>query len=138
MLYDGAIKFCHQGLQTLDDPQRETSYNALVRAQRIVLELTTSLNHKQAPELCERLSALYTYIYRRLVDANFNRDAAAIQEAIKLLEFERETWVMLMKKLSDEGFVRTAPAAQPAMPPRPAYGQPGAPSAMSSLSVRVG
>ena len=139
MLYEGAIKFCNVALNSLNDASRDVSYNALMRAQRIVLELCTSLNHKQAPELCERLSALYTYIYRRLIDANFNRDAAAIEEAIKLLEFEKQTWLMLMKRLSDEGFVRPAGSTQQTipMPAQTAYTQPQ-PGAMSNLSVRVG
>jgi flagellar biosynthetic protein FliS len=41
-----------------------------MRAQKIVLELSTSLNRDVAPELCEKLGALYTYIYRLMVDAN--------------------------------------------------------------------
>jgi hypothetical protein len=75
-------------------------YDALSRAQRIVLELSNALNHKANPELCERLAALYTYIYRRLVDTNIEREVSAVDEAIKLLDFERETWVMAMKKMA--------------------------------------
>src|SRR5690606_15126816 len=83
MLYDGAIRFCTQGRTALEAKDLETSYTSLMRAQKIVLELSTSLNHKIDAELCERLSALYTYIYRLLVDANMNRQMAPIDEAIK-------------------------------------------------------
>ncbi|MCC7192080.1 MAG: flagellar export chaperone FliS [Phycisphaeraceae bacterium] len=103
MLYEGAIKFSVQSRDALARDDRETSYHSLMRAQKIVLELSTSLNHQVAPELCEKLSALYTYIYRLLVDANLQHKSAPIDEAIQLLEFEKQTWQMLMKKIATEG-----------------------------------
>jgi flagellar protein FliS len=99
MLYDGAIKFGRQGRAALEKKDYEESYNCLMRAQKIVLELSTSLNHDVDPALCEKMSALYTFIYRKLVDANMQRDAAPLDEALKLLAYERETWQMLMQKL---------------------------------------
>lgn len=134
MLYEGAIKFCHQAVTAMQAQDHDAGYNALMRAQRIVLELTTSLNHKQAPELCERLSALYTYIYRRLIDANVKRDAAAVQEAIKLLDFEKQTWQLLMARLAEEGFSRQGTPAGDSV----AVAGGHSPAGMSSLSVRVG
>ena len=98
MLYDGAIKFCNQARVAMQKQDFESSYTNLMRAQKIVLELSTSLDHKADPQLCDRLSALYTYIYRQLVDANVNRDPAYIDEAVKLIGYERETWQMLMQK----------------------------------------
>jgi len=103
MLYDGALKFCRQSKIALEKKNFEDSYNNLMRAQKIVLELSTSLNHDADPQLCQRLSALYTYVYRLLVDANMKRESGIVDEAIKLIEYERETWQMLMKKLASEG-----------------------------------
>jgi flagellar protein FliS len=103
MLYDGALKFCRQAKASLEKKSYEDSYNNLMRAQKIVLELSTSLNHDADPQLCQRLSALYTYVYRLLVDANMKRETAIVDEAIKLIEYEREAWQMLMKKLAGEG-----------------------------------
>lgn len=103
MLYEGAIRFCRQAEQAMAERQIEAAYNALMRAQKIVLELSTSLNHGVAPELCGKLSALYTFIYKRLVDANLHRDREAVLESIRLLEYEKETWQMLMKRLTEEG-----------------------------------
>lgn len=102
MLYDGAIKFCRQAKIALDARNYEESYNCLMRAQKIVLELSTSLKHTVEPDLCGKLSALYTFIYRQLVDANMTRNGATIDEAIKLLDYERETWQMLMVELNKE------------------------------------
>jgi len=89
-------------------------YTALVRAQKIVLELNTSLNHEADEQLCGKLASLYNYVYRRLVDANLERDDSPIHEAIRLIEYERETWVMVMRKLEQEpGGASQEPAPNP-------------------------
>ena len=103
MLYDGALKFCRLAAAAIGERRHEDSYHNLARAQKIVLELSTSLKHSLQPDLCGKLSALYTYVYRKLVDASMNRDAAPLSEAIKLLDFERQTWRMLMDKLAEQG-----------------------------------
>ena len=102
MLYDGALKFCCQARIALDNGKDEECFNGLMRAQKIVLELSTSLNCDVAAELTDKMSSLYNYVYRRLVDANINHDVAGIDEAIDLLQYERETWQLLMKKLAEE------------------------------------
>lgn len=136
MLYEGAVRFARQGKQALEKADHEACYHNFSRAQRIVLELSTSLDHAAMPELCERLSALYTYVYRRIVDANMEHDIAAIDEAIELLEFEAETWRMLMARLEDGD----APA-RPASPSSKAQPKQIHPlnmprSPISSLSIR--
>ena len=129
MLYDGAIKFCHQAIKSLAEQNFEESYNALMRAQKIVLELSTSLKHEAAPQLCEKLGALYTYIYRLLVDANIGRKTKPIDEALELLQYERQTWQMLMEKLAAEG----GPAASSAQAGTDVSGAQQ--TAISSLSI---
>lgn len=125
MLYGGAVKFCRQALGFLDRGDYEGSYNALMRAQKIVLELSTSLNREAAPDLCDKLGALYTYIYRLLIDANMHRAPAPVREAIELLEYEQKTWQMLMQKLADDG---------EAGPPSTAPDKGARQTAISSLS----
>ncbi len=101
LLFDGAIKFANQAKAALAEKQFEDSFNAIVRAQKIVLELSNSLDHKIDPELTEKLSALYTYIYKLLVDANTTREPQPLDEVISLLGYERDTWQMLISKLQD-------------------------------------
>lgn len=98
MLFDGALRHCRAGRDGLVAENYDTSYTHLSKAQKIVLELSNSLKPELAPELCEKLAALYTYTYKLLIDASMQRDTQPLDEAIKLIEFERETWVMLMEK----------------------------------------
>lgn len=100
MLYDGGIKFCRQAVAAIEKSDWEAMYNALIRAQKIVLELQNALKPEYQPDLCDKLNALYTYMYRRLVDGNLERDTTPVNEVINLLSYERESWAMLMKKLA--------------------------------------
>lgn len=111
MLFDGAIKFSRQAIEARKADDREAAYHGLMRAQKIVLELSDSLKHDVDPELTSKMSALYMYIYKLLVDANVNHTSNEIEEAVKLLEYERETWQMLIAQLSENG--DPADASQP-------------------------
>ena len=98
MLFDGAIRFLHTGRKGLQAQDYDVSYTHISKAQKIVLELSNSLNRDVMPEVTEKLSALYTYIYRLLIDASTKRETEPLDEAIKLLQYERETWALLIEK----------------------------------------
>lgn len=102
MLWDGAIRFAEQGKEAILKKDIEGSYKALLRAQKIITELTTSLKRDIDPDLTEKLAALYNFIYRRLVEANISKDEKLVEDAIEIMRHQRETWVMLMDKLSKE------------------------------------
>jgi flagellar secretion chaperone FliS len=102
LLYDGAIRFCEQGRAALVAKNYEQSFHALSRAQKIVLELSGALKHDVAPEMCKNLAALYAFFYRRLVQANSQRKIEPLDEVIKLIRYQRETWLLLMEKLGKE------------------------------------
>ncbi len=102
MLFDGALKFAEQGRQGLARKDYEAAYNGISRCQEILAELMNSLDPKHAPDLCQKLSGLYAFMMTRLMTASTERDPAIVQEVITLLEFERETWTMLLAKLAAE------------------------------------
>ncbi len=103
MLYDGAIRFTKQGIEGIQSQNWEQTFNGLARAQKIILEMSNSLNHDVDPQLCARMAALYNFVYRKLVDASVQRSADLAREALGLIEYQRETWVMLLDKLRQEG-----------------------------------
>jgi flagellar secretion chaperone FliS len=102
MLYDGALAFCQQAKGALTEKNYEQSYSLISRVQKIVVELNCSLKHEVAPELCQRLSALYLYAYKKLVEANIQRTIAALDEAANVLRYQRETWAMLMEQMGKQ------------------------------------
>lgn len=101
MLFDGAIRFLNVGRKGLEAKDYDVSYTNISKAQKIVLELSNSLNRDVMPEVTEKLSALYTFIYRLLIDASTTRTTEPLDEAVKLLKYERETWALLIEKASE-------------------------------------
>ena len=99
MLYDGAIRFSEQAKAALEAGDYEKSYAAISRVQKILTEMSCGLKHDVLPELCDKLAALYSYVYRKLIDANVRRDLAAMEEALGVLRYQRDTWAMLLDQL---------------------------------------
>ena len=100
MLYDGAIRFARQGGDALLAQDYETSYQKLSRAQAIIVEMEAGLRHEVNPELCGRMAAIYGFLYRKLVEASIHKDPAAVDDALKVLDIERETWVLLIERVT--------------------------------------
>lgn len=122
LLFDGALKFAEQGKMGLESADHEAAFEGISRCQEIIIELINSLQPQHAPELCEKLSSLYTFMYTRLVSASTNRDPALVAEVIELLRYERETWSMLLQQLAEEnaaaGSLAAIPSAEPPGPSR--------------------
>ena len=116
LLIEGALRFARTGRDGLANKDFEKVFEGFSQARDIVSELLTGLRPEQAPEVCANLSAIYNYIFRLLVRASLERDLAAADEAIQRLEYERDTWVMVMEKLAQE---RASKAGAPAEAPTP-------------------
>lgn len=102
LLLDGAIKFARQGAEGLSAKNYEQSFTGLSQCRAILVELMTTMKREHDPELCDRLSALYTFMISEMLEASMEKKPERVGNVIKLLEFERETWAMLMGKLATE------------------------------------
>jgi len=100
MLYDGAIRFATQGREAVESKNYEQSFEKLTRAQNIIVEMLNGLNYEVNRDLCERVAAVYNFIYRKLIDGNVQRDVSAIDDALRVLRVERETWQLLVDKVN--------------------------------------
>jgi flagellar protein FliS len=112
MLIEGAIRFSRSGRDALATKDYEGVFENLTKAKEIILELMNALRPEMEPELCGNLERLYNFMYRRLMDANVERDPSIVDEVIDLLEYDRETWVLLMEKVATE---RASGATAPAI-----------------------
>src|SRR4051812_42345849 len=61
MLYDGAIRFAEQAKAALVTEDYEKSYQSIAKVQKILTEMSCGLKPDVLPELCDKLSALYSY-----------------------------------------------------------------------------
>lgn len=99
MLYDGALRFGEQARLALQEKRFEDSYKLISKVQKIIAELSVTLKHDVAPEMCSKLAALYTFVYRKLIEANIEHQLAPMDEALNILRYQRETWAMLLDQL---------------------------------------
>jgi flagellar protein FliS len=99
MLFDGALRFGEQARIALAEKNYEQTYLNISRVQKILAEMMTSLKHNIFPELCDRLSALYAYAYKRLIEASVQHKMESLEEAMNLLKFQRDTWSMLLEQV---------------------------------------
>lgn len=120
MLLDGAVRFCRQGRDGMAQKQWEASYNGFSKCRNILTELMTSMRPEIDPELCARLTSLYTFLYTQIIEASHEKSVEKADKVIELLEYERQTWALLIEKLrEDKGIMdraRATVAAAEAVP----------------------
>ena len=58
----------------------------------VISGLQVSLNHKANKRMSENFDALYTYMMRRLLEANLNDDLGALDEVAGLLREVKDAW----------------------------------------------
>ena len=79
------------------------AYESLNRAEEIVGELLGGLRREAAPELVKRVASVYLFVFRCLLDASHRRDEKKLDDAIRVLEIERETWRQVCRQLGSDG-----------------------------------
>lgn len=113
MLFDGALRFTRAGRAQLasEKPDFEKLFESFTRAKKIVTELSNGLDRNHDPAMCDRMIGVCDFIYRLLIEANLERDAAKADQAIELLSYERETWALAVERASAES-AASGPVAQ--------------------------
>jgi flagellar secretion chaperone FliS len=109
MLLDGAIKFARQGQAGLRARDFEASYEGFSQSRAIVMELIVTIESGPDPILAGRVKSVLSFIYSQMVDASVAKDPDKMEEPIRLLEFERETWAMFIDRLASSN--QTTPDA---------------------------
>lgn len=105
MLYDALVRNLTRAESGLQANDIQSSHQALLRAQDIVLELMSSLDLKapgEAGSIAQQMAPLYEYMYRRLLDASMHKETAPIAEVRRLVEPVREAWRFALEQLAQE------------------------------------
>jgi flagellar secretion chaperone FliS len=98
MLIEGAIRFGRQAAGALDRGDRLAASAPLLRMLDIVGELLAGVRESKT-ELSQKLAEVYLYLFQDVSLAKINNDPAKLSEALKLLDFERETWQLVSDKM---------------------------------------
>lgn len=94
MLYDGAIKFCNIAIVALEKNDIEKTHNNIMKTERIIIEFQASLDHRYP--VAKDFDQVYTYLIKRLRDANIKKDVEILEEVLKHLRTMRDTWKEVM------------------------------------------
>ena len=96
MLYEGAIKFCNIAIMAIEKNDLQKANHNIIKAESIISELRSTLDEDYP--VSKDLDLLYEYIYRRLIEANLDKDKAIIEEVLDFIRELRNTWKEAMKK----------------------------------------
>jgi len=107
MLLEGAIRNGRQAAEALRRGDSQAAAAPLLRVVDIVGELLAGVR-EQRTEVNKNITELYWFLFRRVSEAKIQCDEAILGEALRLLEYERQTWVLVCEKLGAEP---AAPAA---------------------------
>ena len=94
MLYDGAIRYLHQGAAAARDGRRELSRERVRQAQAVIDELNRSLDLRQG-EIALRLRSIYTFCTRHLIESTAGSDPDGFETVANLLSGLRDSWAQI-------------------------------------------
>ena len=100
MLYEGAVQAVQEAVAAHRAGDIIARGNAVTRAVEILGELRFSLRRDVAPQYCDTLSGLYSYLQQRLIQAHAEKSESMLQEVTKLIQTLLEGWIGAMYNLS--------------------------------------
>jgi flagellar protein FliS len=110
MLIEAALRFAAKAKGHWRAGENAAAGEAILRAQEIVSEILSGIRPEADHELATNVSAIYGFVFRSLVAAHIKSDPGKLDEAIKVLEVERETWQKVCGDLADAPPPVTSPA----------------------------
>ncbi|MDR1924084.1 MAG: flagellar export chaperone FliS [Planctomycetaceae bacterium] len=98
LLVEAAIKNIHRTKQAWRESKFDVGIESLSLAHDIVSEILCSLNSDSNPTIAKQLAAIYLFIFRRLAEAGMGHDEGKLDDALRVLNSERETWRQVCEK----------------------------------------
>lgn len=102
MLYEGAIRFTNVARMGLEEKDLTKANDAFERVDAILDELRAGLRPEVEPDLCDKFAALYNFCSRQLQEANFHHRVEPLDNALRILQHLRETWILMLEQLARE------------------------------------
>jgi len=102
LVIDGALKFARIGLAALERADWEALDAALARSRECVAELIVGVKTDAGLEWAEAFKGVLGNVYQNLAMADPERSSQRIEDAIRILEIHRQTWVELGERLAEQ------------------------------------
>lgn len=95
MLYDGAIKFLNVADVAIEKNDVQKAHENIIKTERIIDYLRNTLDMKYP--VAQDFENMYSYIARRLVEANLSKDKEIVAELNEHMHAIRDNWIEVMK-----------------------------------------
>ena len=93
MLFDGVLSALVRARLFMQDNNQQGKGVSLSKAINIIENgLRVSLDEESKDELTQNLIALYSYMVRRLLQANLRNDVSAVEEVEALMRYIADAW----------------------------------------------
>lgn len=102
MLYDGLLHSLRKAKSAIEQKNLDEQNAELLRAQRILSELTAGLDREKGGEISRNLASLYQFCIQRLVAANIEDNAALVGEVLRVIEPLRDAWAEAAQKPQED------------------------------------
>ena len=101
MLYEGAIKFCNIAEAALEQGDIQKAHLNIVKVEKIIDYLRQTLDMSYA--VAQDFENIYSYLSRRLVEANIKKEKEILDEINEHLHSIRDTWREVMRVNKEKG-----------------------------------
>ena len=101
MLYEGAIKFCNIAITAIDGGEIQKAHTNIIKVQKIIDYLRQTLDMKYP--VAKDFENIYTYLSKRLIEANIQKDKDILEEVNTHLRSVRDTWKEVMRINKEKG-----------------------------------
>lgn len=95
MLYDGAIKFLNIADFAIEKNDIQKAHDNIIKTERIIDYLRNTLDMKYP--VAQDFENMYSYINRRLIEANMTKDREIVTEINQHMHAIRDNWIEVMK-----------------------------------------
>ena len=105
LLYEGAIKFTNIAIVAMEKNDVQKAHDNIMKTEKIIEEFQATLDHKNP--VAKDFEAVYSYLLKRLFDANIRKDPEILEEVLRHLRTMRDTWKEVMAKTANGNNIKT-------------------------------
>ena len=105
LLYEGAIKFTNIAIVAMEKNDVQKAHDNIMKTEKIIEEFQATLDHKYP--VAKDFEAVYSYLLKRLFDANIRKDPEILEEVLRHLRTMRDPWKEVMAKTANGNNIKT-------------------------------
>lgn len=95
MLYNGSIKFLNIASFAIENKDIQKAHTNIMKTEKIIDYLRNTLDMKYP--VAQDFENMYSYIARRLIEANMTKDKEIVDEVNEHMHAIRDNWIEVMK-----------------------------------------